>query len=233
MITGEIIQRIQSLYSKGVQSDDSRLSSRHIYNKMLTIRAKLLEQKVNKKQPLSQWNYQTISCAELIPTKPYEAPCLPLVGCEILKTKHKLPKLINTLFGHKIQSVTSLDGSVIYSEVSWVEKKYKSSNKYTGNKPDFFIKEDYLYITQKPGPRVITIVGLFENPLSVDTFSSYCNECKDCNECESPLDKEFPLDNTQIDTLVEMCVNELVVLFNQNIEDKSNNSADSIDQQSK
>ena len=31
----EIIQRVQSLYSKGVQSDDTRLSDRHIYNKMV------------------------------------------------------------------------------------------------------------------------------------------------------------------------------------------------------
>ena len=38
MIIGDIIQRIQSLYSKGVQSDDTRLKSRHIYNVLITNR---------------------------------------------------------------------------------------------------------------------------------------------------------------------------------------------------
>lgn len=233
MLTGEIIQRVQSLYSKGVQSDDSRLTSRHIYNKILTIRAKLLEQKVNKRQPISKWNYQKLFCVELIKTAPHECPCLPPVGCQILRSKHKIPKLINTLYGNKVEYVSSLEGSVFYSEVSWTEKKYKSSNKYTGSKPDFFIKDDYLYITHKTGPKIITMSALFENPLEVDHFSSYCDDCKNCLDCNSPLDSEFPLDNTQIDTLVEMSVKELVVLFNQNFEDKSNNSSDNLDQQSK
>ena len=41
MLVKELVQRIQSLYSKGVQSDDTRLSSPHIYNKLITVRSKL------------------------------------------------------------------------------------------------------------------------------------------------------------------------------------------------
>ena len=52
MKIGEIIQRIQSLYSKGVESDDTRLMSRHIYNKLLTVRARLISQDA-KKKPVS------------------------------------------------------------------------------------------------------------------------------------------------------------------------------------
>ena len=44
MEVGKIVQRIQSLYSKGVESDDTRLMSRHIYNKLLTVRARLISQ---------------------------------------------------------------------------------------------------------------------------------------------------------------------------------------------
>lgn len=233
MITKEIIQRIQSLYSKGVQSDDSRLTDRHIYNKMLTSRAKLLSQKANKKQKISQWNYQTIPCVELIKAPTYECPCLPPVGCQILKTKIKLPEVISSMNRHLIQSVTSLDGSIIYSEVSWTEKKYKSFNKYTGSKPDFFIRNDYLYITHKEGPKLITITGLFENPLEVDKYPSYCEKCEDCVDCESPLDKEFPLDNSIVDTLIDMCVNELVINFSKTREDITANSRDNIIEESK
>ena len=60
MTTGEVIQRIQSLYSKGVQSDDSRLRPRHIYNKLLSTTAKLYEQQ--------KWMYdnKVNSCPERI-----------------------------------------------------------------------------------------------------------------------------------------------------------------------
>ena len=53
MTNGEIIQRIQSMYSKGVESDDSRLRPRHIYNKLLTTTAKLYQQQKNKKQKIN------------------------------------------------------------------------------------------------------------------------------------------------------------------------------------
>ena len=60
------------------------------------------------------------------------------------------------LNNHLIQSVTTLDGSVIFSEISWTEKKYKSANKYTANKPDYYIRNNYLYITHKSGLKVIS-----------------------------------------------------------------------------
>lgn len=235
MLISEIIQRIQSLYSKGVQSDDSRLTPRHIYNKMVTVRTKLISQKAKKKQKISQWNYQTIPCVELEKAPIHECPCLPPIGCDILKTKNPLPEPLTDLNKHLLQSVTSLDGSIIYSEVGWTEKKYKSSNKYTGKKPDYFIRNDYLYVTHKSGPKIITITGLFEDPIEVENYPSFCpgEDCTDCDDCTSPLDKDFPIDVDLIDTLIEMSVNELIILFSKNIEDLTNNTQDNIPEQSK
>lgn len=228
MKIGEIIQRIQSIYSKGVQSDDSRLTARHIYNKMLTVRAKLIKQQANKKQKISQWNYQTLPCVELVKASAHECPCLPPIGCKILRTKHPIPKPITDLSKHLIQSVTSIDGSVVYSETSWVEKKYKNSNKYTANKPDYFIKDGYLYITHLKGAEVISIAGVFEDPIEVENFPSYCeNDIGTYDDCNSPLEKEFPIDNDMIDTLIEITTRELPMLFSQNIEDLTNDSKDS------
>lgn len=226
MKIGEIIQRIQSLYSKGVQSDDSRLSSRHIYNKMLTVRSKLIYQKANKKQKLSQWNFQTLPCVELVKAEVHECPCLPPIGCEILKTKYPLPKPIVNLTSHLIQNVSTIDGSIIYSEIGWNEYKYKKGNKYTANKPDYFIRNGHIFLTYKSGPKVVTVTGLFEDPWEAEKFPSFCEDCTDCVNCENVLDKEFPLDNDLLDVLVEFCIQELIVIFTQNQQDKTNNSKD-------
>lgn len=229
MTIGEIIQRIQSLYSKGVQSDDSRLTPRHIYNKMLTVRSKLLSQQSKKRQHISQWNYQTIPCVELIKAQPNECPCIPPIGCAIYRTKEQLPKPLNNLDKHLFQSVTSIDGDIIFSETSWIEKKYKSSNKYTSNKPDFYIRSNHLYVTLTENvPRVISITGLFEDPLEVNSFPSFCNTALSEEEiCQTPFEKEFPFDAQQLDTLIEMCIKELVLLFSQGLEDQTNNGMDS------
>ena len=121
MKTEEIIQRVQSLYSKGVQSDNSRLSSRHIYSKLLTSRSKLLHQKLSKRQKISQFNYQTLPCVELIEAPKNECPCLPPVGCTILKSKYPLPKVLVSLNAHAIEYVTSVDGAISYDETTWTK----------------------------------------------------------------------------------------------------------------
>lgn len=238
----EIIQRIQSAYSKGVQSDDSRLSSRHIYSKILSVRSRLITQKLNKKQNISQWNYQTLECVELIRAEPYECPCLPSVGCIILRTKEKLPKPLSSLMKeHVLQSVTSLEGSIIFSETTWKDKKYKKGNKYTGSKPDYFIRNDYLYLTTKKGPKAVSITGLFEDPLEVDNYPSICGEkgCDEntkenpCPECISPLDKDLPIDKDMVEVLIEISLQELISIFSQSREDITNNSKDSLKEENK
>jgi hypothetical protein len=242
MIIQEIIQRIQSLYSKGVQSDDTRLAARQIYSKVLSARARLITQKLDKRQKVSQWVYQTLNCVELIKALPYECPCLPPVGCTILRTKLELPKpLMGILNGHTIESVTSAEGSIVFSETTWKDKKYSVGSKYTSAKPDFYIRNNYLYVTTKKSPKIISITGVFEDPLEAASFLGICGaeECEggtpsdNCPECASPLDLELPIEKAMVETLIEMAAKELISLFNQSQEDITNNSTDTLKEQTK
>ena len=49
----EVISRIQSMYSKGTASDDTRLSARHIYSKMKTSRSFLLKRELDRRKSKS------------------------------------------------------------------------------------------------------------------------------------------------------------------------------------
>lgn len=223
-LTKTLIQRIQSAYSRGVQSDDTRLSSRHIYNVLLTMRSTLIENKLNKRQPLSQWNFQTLPCVELVEALPYECPCLPAIGCKILRSKYPLPKPLTALLGgHMLQSVTSLEGSIMYDPTTWKDKKRKAGNKYTSKKPDYYIRNNYLYITSSTGPTAITVTGLFEDPLEAMAYPGSCGGSQ-IDPCASPLDSEFPIDKSMVKTLVEMAYQELLGGFSRGAEDTSNNS---------
>jgi hypothetical protein len=69
---------------------------------------------------------------------------------------------------------------------------------------------------------------------SSNEFKTFCDEdCTDCKKCNDFLEEDFPIDNDLIDTVVEMCIPELIQLFSQNIEDLTNNSRDSLKEQSK
>ena len=228
MKIGEIIQRIQSLYSKGVHSDDSRLMQRHIYNKLLTTRAKLISEQAKKKQRVSQWNYQVISCIELIKVPAHECPCLPPIGCDILRSKYKLPKPLSGLSNSLIQTVTTIDRSQKLNEISMNAVKSIAGNKFTPKSINYFIEEGYLYVTTPTKIEFVRVVGLFEDPIAAKQYETFCKEnCLDCQEdCIDYQEEEFPIDNDMIDTLIEFTVQELVILFSQSAQDETNNSSD-------
>lgn len=225
MIVAEAIQRVQSLYSRGVQSQDSRLMPKHIWNKLLTVRETLLVQKANKNQPISQWVYQTLPCIELIPATQFECPCIPPSGCVILRSKYPIPIPTTALKGNLVQSVSSLDGSLIIDETDFATNKYTAGNKFTSKKPQRLFYNNYLFITIVKQLKVVQMTFIAKDPEQVWNFPSMCEaECTDC--CISPLDREFPLDNDTTDTAIQMASNELISIFTQMREDKFNNASD-------
>lgn len=224
MQTREAIQRVQSLYSKGVQSDDSRLTPRHIYSALLTARAILLRQQVNKNQATSKWLLQPLPCAELITAPIHECPCVP-INCKILRTKEKLPKPITGLEGSLITYVTSLDGNIRFDPDSFENVRYSVGNKYTKNKPTYYISNGYLYITVLKNLKAITIVGLFDDFIEASLFPSICGTCEEC-ECNDILDIEFPIDKDMERPLFQLANDELIIMFKQMKEDRQNNTTD-------
>jgi hypothetical protein len=230
MLNRVIIQKVQSLYSKGVQSQSSRLSSRHIYNKLITSRSKLITNEFKKKQKISQWTYQTISCIELIEVPVNECPCTLQTGCMILRSKYPIPSIMTGMDKHLIQSVTGLEGRMVLTEISFEDKKYAKGNKYTSTSPDYFFRgaglSNYLYVTVTLRIPTVTFTALFDNPIDVYLFPSMCED--NTYECIDYLDFEFPMDNDQIDALVEMTATELIDRFIGVKQDISNNAIDDI-----
>ncbi|MDB4285895.1 hypothetical protein N9933_01175 [bacterium] len=237
MKVSEVIQRIQSLYSKGVDSDNSRLSPRHIVNKVNTVRAKLLSQDKRRRIVFSQWSYQTLPCVKLISAPLSECPCVPETGCEILKSEFPIPSLIIGLNQHSIQSVTSIDGEVSYSATTWLAMKSEDGRKFTSKKPSYFIKDDHLYIPHRGGPKILTISAVFENPDEAYVFPSYCGDypCTegDCPECVAIVDRVYPCESKLLEDIITISVQELVVMFSKSVEDLTNDTKDGLRQQSK
>jgi hypothetical protein len=112
--------------------------------------------------------------------------------------------------------------------------KVQKGNKYTSKKINYFIQNGYLYISTPTKIAVVSIIGLFENPIEVKEFIGLCNiECEDCVECIDYQNEEFPIDNDLTDAMIELSLAELIQMFSQNVEDLTNNSRDSLKEQSK
>src|ERR1700688_1326927 len=107
-----VIQRVHALYSKGVQSRSSRLSNRNVYYKLISTRSTLHTNEKKKRQKISQWTYQTLSCIELQEVPMNECPCTLQSGCMILRSKYPIPSIMTEFDKHIIQSVTGLEGKL-------------------------------------------------------------------------------------------------------------------------
>ena len=226
MLIKEAVARVKALYNKGKESDDSRLSGRHIYAKLCSARSLLIKREVDKNRQPSDWIIQTIPCLELIDAKPNECPCVPPAGCAIKRSKSKLPKPIQSKIGPELEAVSTMDGTVLFSRTSWSKKKYKKGDKFTNHRPDYFIKDDYLFITTNLTDsdliRYISISGIFEGPLAIEQVDT-CD-----SKCINPLETSFPMDGHLMDAVLQMASEELLQIFKSLPSDDANDARDAV-----
>ena len=227
MLIKELIERIQSLYSKGVASDESRLSDRHIYNKLLSVRMQLISQQLKKKQRISDWNYSILPCVELIKVPNHECPCLGDLGCDVYRTKFPIPKVITDSNRHYIEFVMSVENGIRIEEISRQGVLYLKGNKYTSKKPKYLFENGYLYFPIQKSPGIVKIKLLAEDPAEARQYPSLCEEgCQDCLDCTPIYDQKFEIDGDLIEPLISICVQELIGIFSQRSEDMLNDSRD-------
>ena len=226
MLIRDVISRIKALYNKGAASDDSRLSNRHIYSKLRSVRSLLIKREQENKKKTSPWSVQVIGCLQLEIADPASCDCVVVKGCKLLKSKCKIPRAIQTKIGSGIGNVSALDGSVIFSPTTWAKKKYKSGNKYTSTQADYFIRDEYLYITHNTLLQRVSISGVFEDPYEVSKFNNngVCACQGDKDSCGNPMDSSLALDEHLVEPLMELCVKELIQVFAQMPEDNENNA---------
>ena len=207
----DLIQRVLSQYHKGVHNDNTPLKPRHIYNKLITVRNLLIYQKVNKRQNINKDTYQIIDCVQMELASLHDCPCVPPSGCKFLRSKYPIPNFVSS-DKPLINYISNINGTLTYTATKKKKKKYKKGNRYTSSKPDYFFKDDYLYITTPEiTSTIVTIEAVFKDPLEARKFKGACLSCEDCpGDCESYLDLEFPIEASLEEPLILMTVEELV-----------------------
>ena len=224
MTIREALDSMKSVHEAGIPSDDSLYSNRRMYSKLLRMRAELIFQKINKKQTISVQDYQYIPCLKMIPVPLIECPCVPKLGTYVLRSETPLPRFLVDISGLAIESVTTLDGKTDFSSTTWEDKTKSAGRKYTGAMSDYYIRNNYLWITNDKTPEIVTLNGLFEDPLDAYAYPSACCE-ENTEDCMSNLDREFPIDRGTFNAVMELLKKEMTELKSANVvEDTVNNS---------
>lgn len=190
--------------AKGL-SDDFTYTEDHIIFILDKYRALLLKQRysdIRKEMPDS--NYQAL-CLDLI-----EVPAISGIPCEggnYLRSTVKVPELM------QIGSVNITTRDYFQGEIAYVSKermRYVGNNKYLKNMIYASIAPDkYLYFKSN-NPQFlhldkIQITGIFQ-----DASQAAELVCDDSNEVCEIVDREFPLEEALIPTVMELTLKELL-----------------------
>lgn len=186
-----------------VTSDDSYYTIDHILFLISKIRALLLKQNYsNIKKEIPQSNYQTI-CLDLIPAITGE-PC---EGGTYLRSEEKVPSTM-TIGTNIVSPIDFYQGTHI-TYVSRERMRYVGTNKwlkniiYTSKGPDGYLyfkssNPQFLYLKK------VRMTGIFEDPDKAAEL-----ECDNNNKQCDILDREFPLEEGLVTSVIELAIKYL------------------------
>lgn len=193
MTIGELIQRVNFILNAGVQTDESPISNRLIYNKLKGFRAMIVRQMYNQNQFISSYFYQTLKGIKLKATT--------FNGMQLMVTDKVLPKPCTSNFGEAIQYVHL--ASMKLDIINPNRAKYLiEGSRYTGTKMCCFFHDDKIYVTNTILARSIDVSAIFEDVIEAYLF----------NEPENVTDYmglNFHIGDGIVDNLVKLSIQDI------------------------
>ena len=185
-------------------SDDSQITEDHVIFLLSKYRSLILRKTysdIRNQVPLD--NYQTI-CLDLI-----QVPAISGEPCEggiYLRSKEKVPILMN-IGAPRVYPIDYYQGEITY--ISRERMRYVGFNKYLQNiiycsiGPDNYLyfkssNPQYLYLEK------VKFTGIFMDSKSVSELS-----CEGSEEICDIMDKDFPIEDSLVQVIIELVVKEL------------------------
>jgi len=178
------------------------------------IRSKLISQDISKRKDITDSWVQVITCVAIVQVDASEC-CTITTNCYNLRTELKIPKTIETYGDNLILRVTTPNGNII-AKSNPFKANYNKYNKYTSDKPTWYIKNGYIYITSFDLLETINIYGIFDNPEELSIFTQ-------CGNCFSWED-EYPVSMKMASDITDIVVKTKILPFLQFPQDTSNDS---------
>lgn len=200
-------------------TDDISLNEEHVLFLIDKFRAALLVQKYKSvKLEVLEDNYQTL-CVDLEGSEPTIGPCDEL----LIRSKYPIPDRLN--IGNDIVSPYTYYGGINISLVPRERMRYAGYNKFLKNIIYCSIGPDgYLYF-KSWNPQFAYLQKVKVTAVFSDTIEAAKYECD--SECDL-MDKQFPIEEDLVPTLIESIVKELVGAAYRP-KDDSNSSSDDTD----
>lgn len=212
----EITSDIRNIASSGKENYSMRIEDEQIIFWINEARSKFIAEAISKRENITDVWVQAIHCLEMIQVDKSEC-CFITTNCYILRSKVKLPPTIEYYNDNGIIKIVTADGNIITKSNNF-EVIYNSFNKYTGKKPNWFIQNGYLYITNEQLLDYVSVYGIYEDPMDLNSFVNCSSEA-----CFT-IDDNYPCSLKMANDITNYVVRSKILPFYSTIPDKSNDS---------
>lgn len=198
----EVVSGIKNTF-KAVKQDAAGLSDRYVYSRVMKYGKTLMRRQDNLNRILKYNSiWKPLDCVELESIDRASCGCI-ISGCTILRSKNKLPKLIDGYWGPLIRFVASIDQSQELKPTTPIEyeKMLKQKNfKFNKTKYYWFL-DGYLYF-----PNIDWDAVTLECIPEGDISSYNNNHTKDCTYTQ---DLDCPIPDFLFSEIEQMIAAEL------------------------
>ena len=187
------ISNIRSLI-KQVQ-DDTDYTDQFLYSLITVASAKLQEQHAMRNSNNFHW---TTFCVPLVKAKSHNCDCVE-VGCDVLKSKYKIPHAMDGKRGSLLFKVETL-GDVLIPPRTPQEVITDNLDDIKSGRTSYFIRDSHLIIWNNLDLKAIQVSGMWEDISKwqgkelCDTDGNPLPACEDVMEMVIPLENNLRFD---------------------------------------
>ena len=199
----ELVSRIE--LGLNALNKDAHIPRRYILQVAISKAITLMSQKFNDRSLFRENNiYRTIDCFEMERVDKFTCDIVEFRSCNtVMKSKHKLPKLVYSRYGSSLKEVSNIDYSLSFKKTTL--SKYRRDKGRQEYLPDYFFyeKDGFLYL---PDTDVSRVALYLYSPNEYDIL-----KVRGCNkeECVNPWDSEFICSDKITDVVITEAIKEI------------------------
>jgi len=219
MTNAEFVSRI--LNTNKLLTKDGHISRRHVLFAGRTKAKALISQRLDEFKLMNDQSIITsIKCFELESVDWTDCNVFEFKVCEnIMKSTKKLPEIVTGKIGSAVLLVTSVDGSIIYDEISPRSFKNLQSRKYKIKTEDFYTIQDGYIVLPNSTNEIINL-----DVIVLDKYDAMQVAGCDCGEdCDSVWDMDFVCPDVHLETVITSTLQEIASIYSRTPKDENPN----------
>ena len=178
MTLDEIAYNLLNILRGGRSSNDEHISLTQIKFNIGHYRAMLIRRDYARNGVVSKTLEQDLGCIPLIKVDGSKCCNLPS-DCPVYRTNVKMPKPVRFNLQDAFTFIGKPDGTSTMPKVEPYMVEYLMYDKYTSDKPKYYVIDEYVYVYNPGGLENINVRGVFEDPKEVHSFNTCGGNCYD------------------------------------------------------